>query len=103
MEEEGSHDGGGCSGSMACAASSSKEWICTLAGTVVAAGVTALTAGVTGILAGGAFTAGCILGESNNRTYVSGVPESSSSGCFDIWTISKRTHLRDHRSEECYV
>ena len=91
---------GGCSGVKACAAGN-HEWVCTLAGTVVAAGVMALTAGITAGLAGGAFTAGCILGESSDRTYVSGLARPS--GCFFVYTISKRTHLRDHRAEQCYA
>ena len=96
----GGGDGSGeCSGDMACAASS--EWVCTLAGAVVAAGVGAATAGVTGILADGAFTAGCELGSSSNRSLVAGL--SSQKPCFNEFTYSKRTHKDDHRVEKCYA
>lgn len=37
----GSAGGGGCAGTMACVASSGHEWICTLGGAVIAAGVAA--------------------------------------------------------------
>ena len=94
---------GGCSGSAACIASANHEWVCTLAGAVVGAGVGAITAGVTGILAGGAFTAGCELGASSNRNYIAGLPHQSSEGtnCINVFSISRRTGIRDHRSYEC--
>jgi RHS repeat-associated protein len=107
QEVEGCGGGGGCSGDNACAASAGSEWVCTLAGTVVAAGVAMATsptgpgAAALSILAGGSFTAGCELGSSSNRTYVSGL--SHPSNCFDEWTLSKRTHKYNHRTEECYA
>ncbi len=95
--------GGGCTGTGACIAGSGHGWVCTLGGAVVAAGVTVLTAGITGIIAGGAFTAGCEFSQSHNPTYDSGLPTSGHSGCWNVWTQSKRTHQFTHRSEECYA
>jgi RHS repeat-associated protein len=100
--EEGEGQGGG--GDPVARAASGHGWQCTLAGAVVAAGVTAATAGITGILAGGAFTAGCLLSdESAPAKYNSGLPASSNVGknCFNIWTVSRRTHKRNHRKLEC--
>jgi YD repeat-containing protein len=72
-------------------------------GAVVAADILAGTGGAAGIIAvlgGGSFTAGCELGSSSNRTYISGLP-SYSSGCYNVWTKSKRTGQYTHRQERC--
>lgn len=98
----GGGGGGETGGGAPVASAASSEWVCTLGGTVVGAGVGVVTAGVTGILAGGAFTAGCELGSSSNKTYVSGLPNHPSD-CFNEWTLSKRTHEYDHRNERCYA
>jgi RHS repeat-associated protein len=84
-------------------AAGNNEWVCTLTGAVVAAGVTAVTAGITGILAGGAWTAGCELGKSHDPKLVSGSSELSSQGekCFYVFTKSRLTHRRTHRVVQC--
>jgi RHS repeat-associated protein len=98
--------GGG--GPMARIASDS-GWICTLGGGVVAAGVGAMLvpgaqgAGAVVALAGAAFIAGCVVSQTNNPTYLSGLPHQSSEGteCINVFTISRKTHKRDHRSYAC--
>jgi hypothetical protein len=76
----------------------SKDWICTLGGTLVAAGVGAATAGITGVLAGGGFTAGCMVGEpsSGQATMISGLPRVHN-GC---WWVFPRGN-RKKKFEEC--
>lgn len=105
-EQTGQEEGcaGGSVGSDPVASTASAgEWVCVIAGSIVAAGVGALTAEITGVLAEGAFTAGCIAGSSKNGALISGGPSLSSYGvgCYYVFTISKRTHKRDHRSVEC--
>ncbi len=98
----GSEGGGGCSGDNACAAATGSEWVCTISGNIVAAGVGVATAGVTGILAGFAFTEGCNMGAGNDPAYLSGLPRRPSD-CFNVFTFSKRTHQYDHKIQECYA
>jgi len=68
------------------AEAASSDWVCTLGGTLVAAGVGAATAGVTGILAGGAFTAGCQVGAADaaGAEMISGLPKMSN-GCWWVF------------------
>ncbi|HSZ13990.1 MAG TPA: IS630 family transposase [Solirubrobacteraceae bacterium] len=100
-------------GRMAHAAMSSSQWICSIDGAVVAVGVgvTAPTAGFSDfVAAGGAAAAGlvategsCDYAEEHAGTLTSGLPSNPSSDCFYTVTISKRTHVRDRRIEECYA
>lgn len=46
---------------------SDNGWVCDLSGAIVAAGVGAATAPITGILAGGGWTAGCHVGETPHK------------------------------------
>ena len=75
-------------------AASTKGWVCTLTGAVVAAGVGALTAGITGVLAGGAFTAGCELAvESKKPEVISGLPNVPKN-CWYNFRYVKRVHRK---------
>lgn len=75
-------------------------WVCTLSGALVAAGVGIATAGVTGILAGGGWTAGCELGANHRHPYITvGLPNNGS--CW--YVFRRRRHHRTRRIEECVV
>jgi hypothetical protein len=53
---------------------------------------------------GGLTTEGtCSYLKENGGQLYSGLPRNPSSDCFYTLTISKRTHKRDHRTEECYA
>jgi RHS repeat-associated protein len=102
--------GGGCSGDNACAAISAGGWACAIDGTLVALGVglaapsagasLAVSAAASAAL-GLATTVACEYSPVHNIE-LSGLPRPSSD-CFYVLTISKRTHERDHRTEECYA
>jgi hypothetical protein len=102
LQEEGS----GYEGEPIAPMASGDEWVCALAGTIVAAGVAAATlpaapgAPVLAALAGESFTAGCMLANESNGTAITGLPRRSSN-CFNTWTLSKRTHQYSHRVETC--
>jgi hypothetical protein len=97
-------------GDRACAAMSDGEWACAIDGTLVALGVglaapsagasVAVSAAASGAL-GLATTVGWEFSPVHN-IQVAGLPKRGSP-CFDVLTISKRTHLRDHQTEECYA
>jgi hypothetical protein len=106
VEEEG---GGG---DPVAHAASGEDWGCAIDDAIVAVGVgaTAPTAGFSDFVSAvasaafGLATEGtCSYLKENGGTLISGLPRTSSSGCFNTLTISKRNHKRDHRIEECYA